>query len=120
VLAGLQDDRLGERVAEALRDVQSAVRPVQALAYRDEPSPPNRAIVSPSRRVARRRGAMATRTSSPAAWPSESLMILKRSRSSSSTATPLPLRLRRRSAWSMRSSASVRFGSPVNGSCSAA
>ena len=47
-------------------------------------------------------------------------MSLKRSRSSTKTATSMRSRCRRASAWSSRSSASVRFGRPVSGSCSAA
>ena len=51
-------------------------------------SPPSRAIVSASRSVARRRGAASTRSRSPLAWPSVSLISLKRSRSITITATP--------------------------------
>ena len=82
-------------------------------------SPPRRAAVSMPRRVARRRSATPTSSSSPAAWPSVSLMALKSSRSTNATDTISSCRAARCSACSMRSRNSARFGRPVSGSCSA-
>ena len=82
-------------------------------------SPPKRATVSLARSSLRRRGPIARSSSSPAPWPSESLMTLRLSRSRNSTATRVLSRDARSSAWRSRSSSSVRLGRPVSASCSA-
>ena len=79
-------------------------------------SPPTRETVSPSRTHTRMRLATACSSRSPSWWPSESLMVLKRSRSRKSTASCVPLRC----AWAIacwrRSRSSTRLGSPVSAS----
>ena len=54
-------------------------------------SPPKRAAVSVARMLVARRSATSRRTSSPAAWPRLSLIVLKSSRSRKMTAMPLLL-----------------------------
>ena len=54
-------------------------------------SPPKRAAVSLARMLVARRSATSRRTSSPAAWPRLSLIVLKSSRSRKMTAMPLLL-----------------------------
>ena len=49
-------------------------------------SPPMRQMVSPTRSCFTRRLATSFSSASPTAWPSESLMVLKRSRSTNITA----------------------------------
>ena len=65
------------------------------------------------------RGAVASRSWSPALWPSESLTTLNRSRSRNSSATEPAGRERRESTRSRWSSSSARLASPVSGSCRA-
>ena len=60
--------------------------------------------------------ATARSSSSPAAWPSVSLIDLKLSRSTNSAATGVWPRRERASICSTRSRINVRFGSPVSGS----
>jgi len=79
-------------------------------------SPPKRATVSPDRSAPSRRRDRATSSASPAGWPLESLMSLKRSRSMKATTTVPSARPRRARAWWSRSLSSVRFGRPVSGS----
>ena len=82
-------------------------------------SPPRRAAVSALRSESSMRRATATSSSSPAAWPSESLTVLKRSRSRKITPQDVPRRRPRVSACCRRSVNSARLGSPVSASCSA-
>ena len=72
-------------------------------------------------RAARRRSRRETSWSSrsPMWWPSVSLISLKWSRSMIITTAVSPLRRAARTAWSMRSRKSSRFGRPVSASCSA-
>ena len=79
-------------------------------------SPPKRAIVSPGRTAPVRRSAAATSSSSPARWPSESLMTLKSSMSANRTARRVLVSRRRSSASASVRSKSARLGSPVSGS----
>ncbi len=79
-------------------------------------SPPNRPTRSDGRSTDAMRSATSARTSSPAAWPSESLTSLKLSRSMNSTPTrELDRRAARRSASSM-SRIQARLRSPVSAS----
>ena len=55
-------------------------------------SPPSRAAVSPARNASDSRAATAISSSSPRAWPSESLIVLKPSRSRNNTPTAVPER----------------------------
>src|SRR5919106_1634570 len=82
-------------------------------------SPPRRATVSVSRTHASRRLEHSLISRSPAACPSVSLTLLKRSRSTIRTAIMLSRRRRPARAWSRRWHNSSRFGSSVIGSCSA-
>ena len=82
-------------------------------------SPPKRAAVSLARMTLSRRLANSVSTSSPAAWPSESLTVLKSSRSRNTTPTPPPSRRARADAWRTRSPNSARFARPVTGSWNA-
>ena len=63
-----------------------------------------------------RRSAAATSSSSPARWPSESLMTLKSSMSANRTASRASASRRRSSASASVRSNSARFGRPVSGS----
>ena len=76
-------------------------------------SPPRRPSASASRTTPSSRAATACSSSSPAPWPSVSLMSLKLSRSTNSAATGVWLRRERASICSTRSRISVRFGRPV-------
>ncbi len=71
-----------------------------------------------SRTALASRGATVCSSSSPAWWPSESLISLNWSRSAISTAGGAPPRRARASVSASRSANSWRFGSPVSGSCS--
>ena len=82
-------------------------------------SPPKRAAVSLARMTLSRRLANSGSTSSPAAWPSESLTVLKSSRSRNTTPTPPPSRSARADAWRTRSPNSARLARPVTGSWNA-
>ena len=73
-----------------------------------------------SRTASARLWATAASRASPASWPRESLTRFTWSRSRNSTATSRPSRRDRASAWPSRSRSSLRFGSPVRLSCSAA
>ena len=86
---------------------------------RPNSSPPSRATVSDSRSAASRRCPTSISSASPAAWPSESLISLKRSRSITTTASCLPSRRAVRISRSMRSPKSVRLARPVRPSWSA-
>ena len=79
-------------------------------------SPPRRPSVSTSRTTACRRVATPFSSSSPVAWPSVSLIVLKLSRSMKRAATDVPWRVERASICSTRSTIRVRFGSSVSGS----
>ena len=79
-------------------------------------SPPMRATVSLSRRLACRRRLSATSSRSPMPCPRLSLTALNRSTSRNATATSSPVRAARRSVISSRSSNRRRFGSPVSSS----
>ncbi len=79
-------------------------------------SPPRRPSVSVARTTPSSLAATAFSSSSPAPWPSVSLMDLKLSRSTNSAATGVWSRRERASICSMRSRISVRLGSPVSGS----
>ena len=78
-------------------------------------SPPMRETWAPSVNISERRSPMTRSTSSPAAWPNESLISLKRSRSmkSRSTEAAAPSSMRR----FRRSSSSRRLMRPVSSSC---
>ncbi len=118
-LAVLDEERLLEQAGDPAGDGARARLAVDVLAQDRElvaAEPGDR--VGRAQRVAQARRDVAQQRS-PAAWPKESLMSLKRSRSTNSTATPPPSRLARRSACSRRSRNSARFGSPVSVSCSA-
>ncbi len=80
-------------------------------------SPPKRATMSPGRRWARRRGATACSSSSPAWWPMLSLITLKWSRSRKRTPTGEPEAMLRRSASRSESMKLSRLGRPVRESC---
>ena len=80
-------------------------------------SPPKRATMSPGRRWARRRGATARSSSSPAWWPRLSLISLKWSRSRKRIPTGEPETVARFSASASESTKLSRLGSPVSESC---
>ena len=79
-------------------------------------SPPKRAAVSLARTLVARRFATSASTSSPAAWPRLSLIVLKSSRSRKTTAIPRCSRRLRAIAWRTRSANRARLASPVTGS----
>ena len=79
-------------------------------------SPPSRPTLSLSRSASSTRAAVVRSRRSPASWPSESLITLKRSRSMNSTATSPPARRVRASAMPTRSRKRMRLGRPVTGS----
>ena len=99
--------------SRGLADVVEQQRELVAAQARDR-------VVGPQRRLqpsARPPSAAGRRP----AWPSESLMTLKRSRSRNSTAAQHSgwWRWARRIDWSRRSTNRTRFGRPVSASCSA-
>ena len=77
-------------------------------------SPENRLTTSPPRTADLNRWARANRTSSPLAWPKESLTSLNRSRSMKSTARLVPLCMETMSSRSSSSLNSERLPSPVS------
>ena len=79
-------------------------------------SPPKRAAVSVARMLVARRSATSRRTSSPAAWPRLSLIVLKSSRSRKMTAMPCCSRRLRATAWRTRSTNRARLARLVTGS----
>ncbi|MEZ5133686.1 MAG: hypothetical protein R2699_01140 [Acidimicrobiales bacterium] len=95
----------------------ASARPWRSSQSTTNSSPPKRAMVSPGRSACRRRSVISTSSRSPTSWPRLSLTILKWSRSQNSTAVRLRCRRARARACSSRVSSSVRFGSPVSGSC---
>ena len=113
---------LSENGARSSDAIVSAIRrasPSSATGSRMIPnsSPPKRATVSPGRRLVARRWPTAISSRSPTAWPTLSLMTLKRSRSSMITAIGSASSGRTRDrAWAIRSVRSSRFGRPVVGS----
>ena len=80
-------------------------------------SPANRATVSPGRTTEDSRAATSRSSRSPALWPRVSLTLLNPSRSMKYTAMGRPERAAPARDCSSRSRNSVRFGSPVSGSC---
>ena len=110
-------ERLLERFEQALGDQLGPGR--RARAPRRSRRTRRRRGARARRRRARRRpacAATARSSSSPAACPSVSLIVLKLSRSMNSAATGVWLRRARASICSTRSRISVRFGRPVSGS----
>ena len=76
-------------------------------------SPPSRAAVSGVRRHVRRRSPTSPSRRSPAAWPRESLIVLKSSRSMNRTDIGRSSRVWRSSACSTRSRNNARLARPV-------
>ncbi len=79
-------------------------------------SPPSRATVSVARTHAVSRAATRFSSSSPTWWPSESLIVLKRSRSMNMNAKPTWFLAALKTHCSRRSWSSTRLGSPVSAS----
>ena len=111
----------GARSASSIRWATSTASrsSVNPSSNTENSSPPSRAAVSPARSASESRVATAISSSSPRACPRESLIVLKPSRSRNNTPTAVPDRTARCSACRSRSTNSERFGSSVNGSCSA-
>ncbi len=89
----------------------SAVATIGAMSANS--SPPRRRSTSSSSTRPLSRSATRTSNSSPAAWPSVSLMSLKPSMSSVITAVSPPRSARRSAAVSNMHCRTRRFGSPV-------
>ena len=111
----------GSASASRMRSAASAASWLLAMSSSStaNSSPPKRAAVSAPRMLWSRRRATSCRTSSPAAWPRLSLIVLKSSRSRKMTARPRSSRRLRASAWRTRSVNKARLARPVTPSWNA-
>ena len=111
----------GSRITSSRRSATNSGLPVgdSPSTSTTNSSPPRRAIVSASLRVAESRVATACSSRSPVSWPRVSLTCLKPSRSMNKAALSVPVRRARASICSTRSRMSARLGNPVSESCNA-
>ena len=117
----IPSSRSGASIALHIRSARLVAAITSVVSGESTPnsSPPIRATVSLARTVSRNRSATSCSSTSPAWWPSVSLISLKRSRSSTMIASDELERSAASTACSIRSLSSVRFGRSVRSSCSA-